>query len=73
MEHMHGKSGQLWQDFRLNEYIPSDSAISLYPRRKETLLTERLNLQVILQEHGKIGVSPGIQILKWREVAFRCE
>lgn len=31
------------------------------------------HLQVILQGHGKIGVSPGAQTLKWREAAFCCE
>lgn len=71
MECICGKLGQLWQDFRY-EYIPSDSAISLYPRKK--LFSQReTHLQVILQGHGKIGVSPGTQTLKWREAASCCE
>lgn len=71
MEHIYGKSGQLWQDLRY-EYIPSDSVTSLYPRRK-LFLQRDTHLQVILQGHGKIGVSPGAQTLQWREAAFCCE
>lgn len=46
MEHIYGKSGQLWQDLRY-EYIPSDSVISLYPRRK-----------FFLQRYSSAGDSP---------------
>lgn len=40
------------------EYVPSDSAISLYPRRK-LFLQRETHLQVILQGHEKMGVSCG--------------
>lgn len=69
MEHIYGKSGQLWQDFRHMSIflliVPSLSTLG--GNFSET------HQQVLLQGHGKIGVSPGTQTLNWREAAFCCE
>lgn len=69
MEHIYGKSGQLWQDCRHMSIflliVPSLSTLGGNSYRET-------HLQVILQGHGKIGVSPGTQTFKWREAAFCC-